>query len=180
MALTEEQIDLLEHDTLWQFMLNVECDSGLLEKTLKGHLIIEELITAILSSIFTDEKKFISARLSFAQKYKLAFAVESIHFPEHMFGLLKTLNDMRNQFSHNFEPTNIDENLRKFGCQLPNKVFIRGKLIEVERNFELVESEDPNEEFYLRKRLAKTFIVGMRWLVSELMMVKESLSTKTT
>lgn len=75
---------------------------------LRGHLLIETRLNAIIEKFVFHKKYIEESRLSFSNKQKIA---QSISLSEHnnsMWKLLTALNSLRNEVSHNILPE-IDE-----------------------------------------------------------------------
>jgi len=168
MNLTIEQWEELENNPLWKFFIDVETESSLLGSTLKGHLLIEELMTELLSKTFIKRSRLKEAKLSFHQKLKLVLALDSGLVSDDLGAILTTLNKIRNDFAHEIEPLKLDDNLTRFIKQLPKVIVINNKVIEINRNVELNASDGMNAEFLAKKRMETAYIQGMKWCVSEL------------
>lgn len=89
--------------------------SGDIELTLlKCHLLIEEVLTQIISKALNNSEHVKAARLSFAQKIVITRASTELSHAPWIWQALKLLNQARNELSHNLTSHEIDEKLEKF------------------------------------------------------------------
>ncbi len=82
---------------------------SVLALVITGHLLIEERLTALLTTLALDPKSLEKARLTFKQRVLLvrAFALQST--PTHIWQFIEGTNSLRNQLAHNVEPPEIAE-----------------------------------------------------------------------
>jgi hypothetical protein len=83
---------------------------------LKGHLLIEELLFALVSSAARDPSAIASARLGY---YELASVAKALFYEKRMgpvWGAMFELNKLRNTFAHNLEPPDLKEKLQRFAA----------------------------------------------------------------
>jgi hypothetical protein len=119
----EHKLDLLLPDLVkFSDLVNqhlVPCSDDLILLTLKGHLIIENLLEMNLCNLLAVErlaKK--KGRLGFAQKLALVQVVVEHREPgpnADLFCVIEKLNDLRNQIAHNLkEPGEIEVGVKDF------------------------------------------------------------------
>lgn len=87
---------------------------------LKGHLLIEEEINALLSMFVNYQKELDAASLTFFQKVCILRSL----FPEYthtVFNKAETLNRLRNKIAHNLDPKGLNDSITSF-LKLFNKV----------------------------------------------------------
>ncbi len=78
---------------------------------LKGHLLVEEMVTRIVES-FVFHREFIDeARLTFHQKLQLARATSTSDHGNSMWGLISILNSLRNEMSHSLDRPKLQPKL---------------------------------------------------------------------
>jgi len=70
---------------------------------LKGHLVIEELITAAIEKFVWHGEYIERARLTFAHKMQLARAISMDHHQNTMWDLIDKLNAVRNKLAHSLD-----------------------------------------------------------------------------
>lgn len=70
---------------------------------LKGHLVIEERINAVIEKFVWNAQYIDRARLSFAQKIALARAMSMDESENSMWDLIEKLNTLRNKLAHSLE-----------------------------------------------------------------------------
>jgi hypothetical protein len=90
--------------------------AGLTDMTLivlKGHLLVEQLLTALLLHHYHTPAEVGEAGLRFYQKVALVKAIVSPSFPDECWKMVKLINEMRNDFAHNLEPTKLKQHLQK-------------------------------------------------------------------
>jgi hypothetical protein len=78
---------------------------------LKGHLILEALLTRIVSVHFWDPAKLQKANLRFNQLVQIASGMVKLPYPTGVWGALRKLNEVRNAMAHNLEPRKVEEKL---------------------------------------------------------------------
>lgn len=81
---------------------------------LKCHLLVEEVLTKLISRATRNPEFLAKARLSFAQKISLARALSDIDREDWVWAALKKLNDARNELSHGLLPEQINAKLDDF------------------------------------------------------------------
>lgn len=81
---------------------------------LKCHLLIEEVLTKLISSAAINPEFLAKARLTFAQKICLARALSRVDRDDWMWVALKKINDARNELSHGLLPDQINAKLEDF------------------------------------------------------------------
>lgn len=79
---------------------------------LKGHLLLEQFLTALISHYTRSSADLAEARLQFTQKVALVKAFVIFPFPGEFWDLLKVLNQLRNDFAHELQPTKLDDHLK--------------------------------------------------------------------
>ena len=82
---------------------------------LKGHLLIEELLFALVSSAAKDPAAIKSANLSY---YGLASVAKALFYESRVgpvWDAMFELNKLRNTLAHNLEPPDLNEKLKRFG-----------------------------------------------------------------
>jgi hypothetical protein len=79
---------------------------------LKGHLLLEQFLTALILHYARPSADLGQARLSFGQKVALAKAFVIFPIPSEFWGLLTVLNQLRNDFAHELEPQRLEEHLK--------------------------------------------------------------------
>jgi hypothetical protein len=82
--------------------------------TLKGHLIVEEILYFIVLKHCTFPKYLDEARLSFAQLTNLAKAMINIPLHECAFPAISKLNKLRNNLAHNIESEKAEALAKEF------------------------------------------------------------------
>lgn len=80
---------------------------------LKGHLLIEQVLTDILDTELSYSKALYDAKMSFSNRLAV---VKSIYGTDSSFpyGVIENLNSLRNQLVHNLEPKDIKSKLDDF------------------------------------------------------------------
>lgn len=77
--------------------------------TLKGHLIIEEILYEILKSHCTSPKYLEKSKLTFAQLAYLTQALINLPIQELVFPPIMKLNSLRNTLAHNLDSDKADK-----------------------------------------------------------------------
>jgi hypothetical protein len=72
---------------------------------LKGHLVLEEKITAAIEKFVFHAEYLESARLTFAQKLSIAQSISLTENDNRMWDLIEKINKLRNKLSHSLEGT---------------------------------------------------------------------------
>jgi hypothetical protein len=80
---------------------------------LKGHLLIEEQLTQLISAGLPYPSPISKLRLSFFQKLGLAKAVAGKFLDKDIYAAIKQINSIRNTLAHEVEPANVDELVMK-------------------------------------------------------------------
>lgn len=75
---------------------------------LKGHLILEEMLFALVGEHCAKPEHLDGARLSFAQLLKLAQSLVSAPVPEEVWTAIAEINRLRNALAHNLRPTDVE------------------------------------------------------------------------
>jgi hypothetical protein len=81
--------------------------------TLKGHLLIEEILEKIIRTIVAHGELLENARLSFAQKAALA---RSMCWTKHdcdIWDIIFSINSLRNEFAHQLASPKVESKLQK-------------------------------------------------------------------
>lgn len=102
----EVQLKILKH-------LPYDGDLSLI--VLKGHLLIEELLFALVSSAAKYPPAITSGKL---QYFQLASVAKALFYEGHLgpvWDAIFELNALRNTLAHNLEPEDLDRKLKKFG-----------------------------------------------------------------
>ncbi|GAB2779827.1 hypothetical protein GCM10027040_02320 [Halomonas shantousis] len=76
---------------------------------LSSHLVIEEVLTALLYDKSKANKSINNAKLSFSQKVHVLQAFYGEEFEPSLYASLLKLNKMRNKCAHVLDPPNIDD-----------------------------------------------------------------------
>jgi hypothetical protein len=80
---------------------------------LKGHLLIEEQLNAMIDGILPNPQALKRAKLGCFERIQLAKALTP-HNSLTCFDAFEKLNNIRNQYAHNIEPPKIDDKISKF------------------------------------------------------------------
>jgi len=83
---------------------------------LKTHLLIEEVLTKIITDRALNPEYIEASKLQFHQKVNLAKAFSHIHNEGWLWGAIKKLNNARNKLSHNLSNSEISEKIEEFIC----------------------------------------------------------------
>jgi hypothetical protein len=79
---------------------------------LKGHLLVEVSLTAVISHYAQPSADIAKVGLRFAQKVALVKALApSVFFPPGFWDFVHLLNHLRNDFAHQLEPRKMEEHL---------------------------------------------------------------------
>jgi len=79
---------------------------------LKGHLLVERSLTAIISHYSQPSANIAKVGLRFVQKMALAKALlPSFFFPQEFWNFVHLLNQLRNDWAHQLEPKKLKEHL---------------------------------------------------------------------
>jgi hypothetical protein len=85
---------------------------------LKGHLLVEQLLTALLSHHCHTSAALRDANLRFYQKMHLVKAMISPLFPDECWQWVELINQLRNDFAHELEPPNSNNAWKR--CAQPS------------------------------------------------------------
>ena len=85
---------------------------------LKGHLIIEDMLKALIISFCNYPAHINSARLSFSQAYHVARALQKFPEDKFLWQAIALLNKLRNMLAHKLEPCDLEENINKIYIEL--------------------------------------------------------------
>ena len=69
----------------------------------KGHLLLEQYLTALIGHYCVFPERLVEARLSFFQKLQLAKALPFFPISDHIWEALELLNKIRNDVAHNLD-----------------------------------------------------------------------------
>ncbi|MDE2106240.1 MAG: hypothetical protein KGL39_53970 [Patescibacteria group bacterium] len=75
---------------------------------LKGHLILEEMLFALVREHCAKPEYLEGARLSFAQLLRLARSLVSAPVPKEVWTAIAEINRLRNALAHNLRPTDVE------------------------------------------------------------------------
>jgi len=81
---------------------------------LKCHLLIEEVLTKIITRSAKHPEFILNAKLSFAQKASLARSLSDLEKETWAWGALRKLNDARNELAHGLAKPQIKAKLEEF------------------------------------------------------------------
>ena len=98
---------------------------------LKGHLLLEQMLTSIISHYCSSSDHIIKAQLRFPQKISLVRALLSTPTSKDAWETLALINTIRNDLSHNLEPPKLKEHLaaaKKLALQIENSKAINSHL----------------------------------------------------
>lgn len=111
----ESQVELAEKSARFMKLLPAGADSALI--VLKGHLLIEELLTDLLKEKLAQGNPLeikIGQNTMFAQKLNLCWALVQKDIKLEIWPFLKEFNAIRNKMAHAVEPKCIDEKIEAF------------------------------------------------------------------
>ena len=103
------------HSKYLSFVKNGDSESVLI---LKGHLVIEELLTTAIMASIGSEKEVVEAKLSFYQKRLIAKALAGRNKSDGIWGIIDSINKLRNDIGHNLTPKKSDDLIDKLRSQL--------------------------------------------------------------
>jgi uncharacterized protein YutE (UPF0331/DUF86 family) len=93
-----------------RYLAILEESEDLTALILKGHLVVEELLTSGIEAYCQDVDQLKKANLRFAQKLPLLRALERLPVVNPRFwDAIARLNRLRNELAHNLESSRIDE-----------------------------------------------------------------------
>lgn len=123
----QTQVELAKQSI--RFMKLMPPDAEMELTLLKGHLLVEELLTEILLLTIDMDNPVgieIKPRMMFDQKLRLCWAKNSEEQSFLFWQALKQLNSIRNEMAHAVEPKGITEKIKNFtDLVLPNSGFGR-------------------------------------------------------
>jgi hypothetical protein len=102
---------------------------------LKGHLLVEQLLTSLLSHHCHSPSQLRKARLRFVQKVALVKAIVILPFPDQLWGFLDLINQLRNDIAHELEPE-LKEHFEIVRAMTDRRIKIGGVPAEFEATFE--------------------------------------------
>jgi len=93
---------------------------------LKGHLVLEELMTEAIEE-FVFHKEFVEpARFQFHQKLQLCRAISVSDHKNNMWNLISSINSLRNHLSHSLDPAERSKRIESlnatFSQQFPDRL----------------------------------------------------------
>ena len=80
---------------------------------LKGHLLVEQQITALIGHYCHSPKYVPEVRLSFSQKIALSRALLTVTLPEDCWRVLDIINRLRNDLAHSLKPPKLQQHLQE-------------------------------------------------------------------
>ena len=80
---------------------------------LKGHLLIEQQITALISHYCHSPTHVPDIRLSFSQKVSLSRALLTVSLPEYFWKVVDIINRLRNDLAHSLKPPKLQQHLQE-------------------------------------------------------------------
>ena len=104
-------------EKLLRFSLHLPSDGGQDLIVLKGHLLIEEVISDILAAYLAKSNPLginLKNNLMFNQKMNLCWALTGDKFEDEFWRSVKLLNSIRNSMAHSIDPKNIDNKIKLF------------------------------------------------------------------
>lgn len=135
-----------------------ECETDLTLLTLKGHLVIENLLENILLRILRMPAMPDNLRLSFYQKWKLvaaAVCARNTDLETKLFESIGDLNKVRNDLAHNLmEPRLLESGLAKFNSNCFANCGKKGHRIKRSISQDFRYSLDCITRFLLKVRLS--------------------------
>ncbi len=110
----DTQVDIANR--LVRFIDNLPNEGGSTLVILKGHLLLEEIITEILKVKLKDNplNLKVSDKWMYAKKLEMFWALVQGEFDGKFWGALKEINTIRNKMAHALEPNGIDERIQNF------------------------------------------------------------------
>jgi len=112
---------------LQRFLLLLPEDKGVDLTILKGHLLIEELMSDIIVKSLDGKNPLgikVGQRMMFHEKLKLCWALNRDSVKDEVWEWLQELNKIRNLMAHTVEPVGVSERVGK----LRNQVISHSKL----------------------------------------------------
>ena len=129
---------ILDFAPLERFFGHLPKDGDIELSLLKCHLLVEEVLSKIISTGVRRPNHIKEARLSFKQKLLLARAVAVSQSHEWIWTSAIKLNDARNELAHGLETNRIKEKVEAYiqfvesKCGAPNADLIAGPLQRVQ------------------------------------------------
>ncbi len=114
-----------------RFVEQIRCVDDLAQIVLKGHLVMEEVMTEALGRFVLNPEFIESARLQFHQKVKLCRAASANEKDNSMWALIDALNSLRNQLSHSLDAEKKQKKLQTIR-ELYDREFPDGNPDEIE------------------------------------------------
>jgi len=102
--------------------------------TLKGHLVLEEKISAAIEKFVFHSEHLDAARLTFAQKLSIARSISLDESGNSMWDLVKAINKVRNTLSHSLKGARRTDAMNELRSVYTKEM--RGKLEDWEKNDE--------------------------------------------
>ena len=127
----ESQVELSERSVRFMKLLPVGSDRELI--LLKGHLLIEEVITEICVASLNSSNPVginIGSNTMFAQKLNICWALNHDRLADNIWCALKELNSIRNAMAHQIEPKGIDEKITSFVQKILSNSGFRAEVLE--------------------------------------------------
>lgn len=93
---------------------------------LKGHLLVEELLTSYCLSKLHNPEHFVSINFSYAQKLALVRSLVNFALPDWLIGSLKTLGQLRNIAAHHLAHSDYDLKREKLIRSLKDSGLLEG------------------------------------------------------
>ncbi|WP_158684635.1 hypothetical protein [Pseudoalteromonas sp. T1lg48] len=85
---------------------------------LKGHLLVEELLTEFVGLNFSRPNKLKDARFSFHHLLCIARAISKEDSNDNLWSSIEKLNGLRNKLAHSLEPKDLEKRINDFIAQL--------------------------------------------------------------
>lgn len=82
--------------------------------TLKGHLLVEEILDVLIKSHCQEPQHLDNVEIRFVVKAKIARALTGVLFPDSMWLMIEALNTIRNDLAHSLESKKLKERILKF------------------------------------------------------------------
>lgn len=95
-----------------RFVEQIRYVDELAQIVLKGHLVMEEVMTEALGRFLLNDEFVEPARLMFHQKVKLCRAISASEKDNSIWDLIEALNSLRNHLSHSLDPAKKSNKLQ--------------------------------------------------------------------
>jgi len=82
--------------------------------TLKGHLLVEEILDVLIKSYCKEPQHLDSIEIRFLVKAKVARSLTGGLFPDSMWLMIEALNTVRNDLAHSLESRKLKDRIQKF------------------------------------------------------------------